>query len=430
MAVTPNTDLTSVLDDLKQTYGKDLEDYRPSFTVLQELLSANRDGVEMGAKINLPVALSHQGGETNDTSGGTATLRNPVSMEIKDASSDQYEITLPVRMPFGLISKAKQGPKARFADKPKLILLSGKKGSLRAAELNLLHGQNSLGKVSAVSAVTGSGPYFIDVTFTAPSWSDGIYGAADNLPFDFYSALTSGTKRNTGDCNVSAVKGWSTDATNPRTVTFTAAAQSDLNTIAANDFVFAASAYGKQMPGLMYQLGLGAAVTHLGISTNYTMWRPKQITVTGPITMGKLLSGISPAISHGAEGKMTVLANARNHADLVKDMVSARRLDASYKSGGKLENGAQSVEYMIGNLTLEIVLHAFMKDGDVAVIPTDNWYRIGSDPEPTMKLDDLQLQVMSANSNTFEFRFWCAQTLMPNLMATSVLFSGITPNAS
>lgn len=434
MTISANTDFTTVLDNLKTTYAKTLDDYRPKFTVLQDMFEPNREGIEVGNTVKIPVLLTHQGGETYDVSGGTATLRAPVSMEIKDATSDQFETTMVVRMPFGLISKSAQSSNARYADKAKLILLGGKKGALRANELHLLHGSNGLGQVAALGSTNGSGPWTRDVTFTPASWSDGIYGAAENLPFDFYSALSSGTKRNANDCSVSAVKGFSNDPTSPRTVTFTSSgASTDLSTIQVGDFAFSASANGKQMPGLMNIAGTGAGSTLFGISTNYSMYRAKQVGVTGPITMGKLISGISPAIAHGADGEFTVLTNSRNFADLNKDMSSARRLDASYTSG-TLKNGAKKISYQTagagGDLALNIVLHPFMKDGDTIVFPVPNWYRVGSDPDPTMQLAGDRLQVMSPTANTFDFRFWSAQALMPNLLATTVVFSGITPNAS
>src|SRR4051812_30338612 len=199
-----------------------MEDNRPVFSVLQELLPANRDGIEIGDKLNIPVVLSHQGGESYGASGSTANLRTPVSIEIKDAQTDQFEITQPVRMPFGMISKAQQSPKARFGDKARLLLLSGQNGAKRSQELALLHGSNGLGQVASVAAVAGAGPFTRDVTFTPASWSDGIWGAADNLPFDFVTALVAGTKRNTNDCTVTGVN------FTTRTVTFSAPASTDL----------------------------------------------------------------------------------------------------------------------------------------------------------------------------------------------------------
>jgi hypothetical protein len=422
VTVSTNLDFNNQLDNFKQTYAKDIKDNRPKFTIVQELLSANRDGIEVGAQVNIPVILSHQGGETYALSGSTANNRNPVGMETKDAKSDQFEITFPVRMPFGLISKSLQSKAARFADKARLMLLAGDTGAKRGNELALLHGSNSIGKVQAVGAVAGTGPYTLDVTFTVQSWSDGIWTATDNLPFDVYSALTAGTKRNaTTDFTVSAI-----DKVN-RKITFQSTSNTELAAVAANDFLFSASAYGTQLPGLIYQSGLAAAVTHLGISTNYSLWRPSQVAVTGPITFGKLVSGLSPAVSSGVDGELIVLASARNWADLLKDAVSARRMDVSYNQT-KLKNGAKALEYSYSGGDLRVILHPFMKDGEVIAFPTDNWFRAGSDPEPTMKLDDINLTVMSSAANVIEWRFWSAQTLVPNCLATTTLFSGITPN--
>lgn len=420
MAISANIDFNVALDNFKQTYAPDLADNRPSFMVLQELLKANKGSFEMGAKVNIPVLLSHQGGESYGTSGDTSNLGNPVSLQIIDAQSDQYEITLPVRMPFGLISKAQQSEKARFADKARLLLLAGDTGAKRAVELNLLHGSNAYGQVQSVS-VAGA---VATITLTPQSWSDGIWGAADNLPFDVQTTQTGGTKRNlNGDANLTAV-----DFQN-KTITLTCAAAADASAIAANDYIVPRGSAGKQMLGLMYQANLGAGQTHMNISTNFTMWRAKKVSVNGPITFGKIVSGISPAVAHGADGKFIGLASPRNYADLLKDLASARRLDASY-SETKLTNGAQSVEYRYLGLKITMVVHPFMKDGEVVVFPPDNWFRIGSDPDPVMKLGDVPLQVMSSTANVIEWRFWSGQTIMPNLLATTVLFSGITPNAS
>src|SRR5438105_6098792 len=129
MSVNTNLDFTAILGNFRQTYLKDMQDNRPAFTVLQEMLPPNRDGIEVGDKLNVPVPLSHQGGESYGASGSTANLRNAVAVEIKDAQTDQWEITQPVRIPFAVISKAQQGPAARFGDKARLLILSGQTGA-------------------------------------------------------------------------------------------------------------------------------------------------------------------------------------------------------------------------------------------------------------------------------------------------------------
>src|SRR4051812_27709631 len=143
MAISSTTDFTAILGDFKKTYAKDLEDNRPQFTVLQELLSPE-GGIPVGDTINVPVVLTHQSGETYKTSGSASILRNPVSVEIKQAQTDQFEITEMVNLPFGVISKAKQNTTARYADPARLRIISGQTAAKRALELSLLHGQNSL----------------------------------------------------------------------------------------------------------------------------------------------------------------------------------------------------------------------------------------------------------------------------------------------
>ena len=422
-----NLDQTSILGNLKQTYAADLEDNRPLWAVLQERLDPNRDGIEMGDKLNIPVLLTHQAGETYDTAGGTTTLRAPISMQISDAQTDQFEITQPVRIPFGIISKIEQSKKARFADKARLMVLAGQTGAKRSLELSLLFGSAGLGQVGVAAAVTGAGPYAVVLTPTAGTWSDGLWGAIENSPIDIYSALSAGTKRNAsaGDVTVQSV-----DFVG-KTITLASATQADLTAIVVGDFFFPASAYGKQMLGLMYFMRVAstAGQTIMNLSTNFAMWRTKKVTINGPITFGKLLSGITPAIAHGAEGQLSVYANSRNCADLHKDFLSTRRLDASY-SEAKLKNGTRAITYVFHKLTLELISHDFMMDGDVVVLPEENWFRAGSDPDPTMTLGGKELSVMSSVSNSFEFRWFSASAIIPNCMATSVYFTGITPNAS
>lgn len=424
MTIAATTDFTTTLGNLKKTYMKDMEDNRPIWAVLQERLSPNREGIEVGDTLQIPVILTHQAGETYDTAGGTRTLRNPVSMEIKDANTEQFEITQPVRLPFGVISKVEQSKQARFADKARLMILAGQTGAKRSLEIALLHGNDSIGKIAAGSAARSGNNRTMNIE--PAFWSDGIWGAMENAPVDVYTALSSGTQHN-ANAEMSVV---SADFVN-KTVTLTSTSTADLDSLTTGDFIFPASAYGFSMNGLMYFLRNANATgaTILGLSTNYSMWRCKKVTVTGPITFGKLLSGITPAVAHGANGKLTVYANSRNGADLHKDFLSVRRLDASYTEG-TLKNGARAISYRFQSVELEVVTHDFMFDGDVAVVPEDNWFRAGSDPDPTMTLGGKELSVMSSTSNTFEFRWFSASALVPNLLATSVLFSGITPAAS
>ncbi|MHB8682824.1 MAG: hypothetical protein ACYC9X_00680 [Dehalococcoidia bacterium] len=423
MAASTQIDQTSALDNLKQTY-LELKDLRLACTTLQDLIPGSRGG-EVGAKVNIPVLLTHQTSETYGLAGNTDTLRAPKAIQIIDASSDQYETTLPVRIPTGYMSKVEQSGKARFADKAKLLMLAGKKGALRVNELHLLHGSNSYAKIGSLAASTGpvGGIFSRVVTPTAGTWSDGIWGGADSAPIDAYSALSGGVKHNTaGDLTVGAVDFAA------KTITLQSATQADLDALAVSDFLFPAGSYGLQMPGLMNIISTTTG-SIFGISTNYTLWKAKQVTVTGPITIGKLISGVSPAIAHGADGTMKVLVSPRNWADLNKDCASGRRFDYSYKPG-KLTNGAKKLEIESANVDLEIVLHPFMKDGEIAAIMEANWFRPGSQPDPSMMVGGERLQVMSATTNSFEFREWSAQVLMPNMLATSVYFSGITPNSN
>jgi hypothetical protein len=426
MTISNSTDFSVILDNVKTTYAKKLKDYRPNYAILQEVLPANRDGIEVGATLKVPVLLTHQGGESYDTAGGTSTLNQPISVEIKDASTDQFEITEVVRIPIGVLSKLGQSGNARFADNATLRMLAGQKGAARALELSLLHGGNGLGQVASVGSVTGSANAFsLAVTFTPGSWSDGIWGAAENAPFDFYSALTSGTKRNSGgDTSVTAVN------FTTRTVTFlsTQATNADLAAIAAGDFVFSKGSYGKQMPGLMNVVSTTSG-SLFGLSTNYSMYKAKQVTVSNSLTFGKIVSGIAPAVAHGAEGTLTGFCSPRNWADLMKDLTSTRRSDVSY-STKEMKNGSQAIQYFYSGGQLDIAIHPYMKDGEFVVIPVDNWFRVGSDPDPTMDIAGLELQVMSSTTNAFDFRFFCASALIPNLLATSTYFSGITPAAS
>jgi hypothetical protein len=114
---------------------------------------------------------------------------------------------------------------------------------------------------------------------------------------------------------------------------------------------------------------------------------------------------------------------------MMKDLASTRRADWSYKSS-ELKNGAKKVAFSYSNGDLDIVLHPFMKDGDVVAFSPDQWFRAGSDPDPVMTLGEKQLSVMSSTANVVETRFWSAQTLVPNCLATTIYLSGITPNLS
>lgn len=421
MAISTSLDFTTVLGDLKKTYSEDMRDNRPQFTVLQELLRPE-GGTPVGEELRVPVILTHQSGETYKPSGSANLLRAPVSMEIKQAVTDQFEITEIVRLPFGMISKAVQGKEASYADPVRLRVLSGQTSAKRALELSLLHGQNGLGQVASATVVAGTGPFTRDVTFTPQSWSNGIWGGYDNAAVDFWSALTAGTKRNTGDVNVSAVN----FAT--KTVTFTAAASADISGIVANDYVFPATAYSTtQMPGLM-NIVSSTAPTLFGISTAYSLWHAKRVDAGAvPLSFSKVTSGMGPAIAAGADGRMVLLVNDATWADLEKDLLTNRRLDQSY-TPQQLKNGARSIQYVYSNGVVDVVLHPFMKGGEAVAFQRDSWLRVGSQPDPEMVLAGEQLSVISQVADTIDYRWWCANALIPQSLGTSVYFFNITPS--
>lgn len=419
----------SLLDNLKKVYKPDLDDNRPVFAVLQERLSAEGKGIlEVGEKIVLPVILTHQGGESYGAANNVDTLNTPIPMVMDQAETDQYEITEIVRMPFGLVSKVGQSKAARFADKARILTLAGQTAAKLKLETVLLHGGRGVARVTtSAGSVSGSGPWTRTINIDPATWSDGFWTYQEGQAFDCFTALTGGTQRN--DAGLLSVTSVDFAA---KTVTFsTAGASNDLSDIVANDILFKDGSRGNQAYGLMYfaQEADTSGATVLGVSTNYSAWRTKPVTVSGPITWGKLLSGCASSMAGGLDGRITVLANSKNMADLHKDFMSSRRLDASY-STGKLKNGARAIEYVFGSRTFELVGHDLMWDGDVVAYSEANWFRAGSDPDPVMSLGGEELKLISSTSNSFEFRWFSAGALIPNGLANMTYFSGITPSAT
>jgi hypothetical protein len=177
--------------------------------------------------------------------------------------------------------------------------------------------------------------------------------------------------------------------------------------------------------------GMHKILTNTGTLFNisaatYNLWKGNTATVSGQLTMGKLLSAISKAVVRGLNEKVVVCVNPKTWANLASDLAALRRFDGSYDKK-KGENGVESISYVGQNGEIEIISHSLVKAGQAFVFPPKRAKRIGAQ-EISFKTPGREDEIfLHLPSNAgFELRVYSDQALFIEAPARCVYIDGFT----
>jgi hypothetical protein len=143
--------------------------------------------------------------------------------------------------------------------------------------------------------------------------------------------------------------------------------------------------------------GLKKILTNTGTlfeisAATYDLWKGNSVTVTGQLTMAKVLSSVSKAVQRGLDSDVVLLVNPSTWADLASNLAALRRFDGSY-SKGKNSSGSKEIEYYSQNGSIKIISYNIVKEGDFFIFPLDKVMRIGARDlslnDPTRPQDEI-----------------------------------------
>lgn len=403
----------------KDVFAKKLIKAVPNYAILQDRITFNFSEKGIGLKYNQPVSLSHEAGFSYlGKDGAVSALKTAKNGVIQNAEVEAYEMLLRAQMANTFITRAAEKGEKAFEKSLSLKVFDMNAAFRKRLEISMLYGQSGIGTLETVTDLTGG---VGELVITAATWAGGIWAGAEGARID---SFTSTTKNNaSGVATVTKVDCENRKLTVSHSGTFS-------SEFAVGDVIFFegtnnGSSSFNEMAGLAKIIANTTTLFGIDAAT-YSLWKGTTVSGDGVLTFNKLQGYVAKAVNKGLMEKCVVLVSPKGWTALANDMSALRMLDSSYSSK-KAENGAESLLFHSQNGALEVVVHPFVKDGDMFVLPLDAVQRIGScDVTFGLPGGDEKYFTWLPEYNAVEMRCMADQAIFLDRPAQAVYVSGIT----
>lgn len=383
----------------KVAYAKGVEDLIPPTGKLSQMIPFVASELQNGKQYEQPVILSAEAGFTYslDTQAAYA-LNDSIGMDMQSAIVPGADLVLDSTVGYNQAARASHSATA-FKSVMSTKFENMLKSSEKRLEIAMLYGNQGIGTAALqdVGTPTTSLTFIVDEA----TWATGVWAGSENAQICFAT-----TANNTA---VDSLRSYEITAVNvdTRAVTVAAGVQGTPGSISALETAIEANALTIYWYGTVSgststfafadMVGLRKIITNTGTlfgisATTYNLWRGNSVTVTGQLTMAKVLSAVSRAVQRGLDTDAVVLVNPATWADLASNLAALRRFDGSY-SRKKASNGSEELEYLSQNGTLKIVSYNLVRQGDCFIFPLDKVIRIGARPlglnDPTRPAEEI-----------------------------------------
>ena len=415
--VTTPSQLTGLF---KEAYGDDIINLIPEAAKVTKMVPFVQRDKELGNVYHQPVIVASEQGLTYAAAGaGAFSLNSTIGMSMEDAQVQGAQMLLRSALSYDAAARASNSKKA-FVKGTDLLVENMLESITKRLEIGLLHGQVGLGRTESATAATAT---TTTVVISAATFAAGIWAGAENTILEIWNA---DTKVGTGSFTITSVD----IDTRSLLLTSSSADATALVALTATplDLYFLGAKVGATFNEMA---GFRRIITNTGTLFNvsaatYNLWKGNTVTVSGQLTMGKLLSAIGKAVQRGLNEKVVVIVNPDTWANLASDLAALRKFDGSYDKR-KGENGFESLTFYGQNGEIEIVSHPLCKAGEALVFPPKRAKRIGAQ-EVSFKTpgreDEIFLHL--ANNAGFELRVYSDQALFIDAPARCVYISGFT----
>ena len=376
----------------------------PEFSILQELVpfsSAKRTG----KSYNVPIVLADEHGFSYGSADETITLNTEIAATLKEISVDGAQIVGQASLNYDAASRS-QGSEQAFLDCAHLVIQNLMNSHSKKLEASLLYGRSGIGTVSSLSSQ--------DIILTAASWSDGLMMNLINAKIDVY---TSGGSLRRGDLVVTAV--------NPDTYTLTVTGTT--TDIVSTDVVYFDGSYGKECYGLNYIATNTGSLFGIDASA-YPAWKAQSYSCgSAALTMAKVLSGASLAVSRGGLSEESVLlVHPTSYNNLNTDQ-AALTVHSGEKSSAK--NGFDELVFRGVSGRIMVKPHPAVKRGDAFLFSPKNLRRVGSqDISNERPGSDGKIFFDSQTLSAQIIRSYSNQAIFAEKPAQIVKFTSIVPS--
>ncbi len=418
----------------KVAYAKGVEDLLPWKKKIMDLIDFVPSELQNGKQYEQPVVLTGEQGFTYSLDTQTAyDLNDSIGMAMQSAIVPGADIVLDSTVGYNQAARA-----SHSATSFKTVMSTKFENMLKSAshrlEISMLYGNDSIGTTvgNTYSAVGAT----IALVISTASWATGIWSGSENALVKFSTASTgflpSGVA-NTAGFTITSVN------VDTRTVTFTEVVSGDAAdlataaSVALNVFFFGSVTLAGSVTAPIYaeMSGLKKIITNTGSlfgidASVYDLWKGNSVTVTGQLTMSKVLSAVSKAVQRGLDEDVVLFCNPSTWADLASNLAALRRFDGSY-SKSKASNGSEVLEYVSQNGTIKIMSYNIVKEGDAFIFPVSKCLRIGarelSLTDPTRGQDEIFFTIPAKAG--VGIRAYSNQAIFLEAPAQAVYISGI-----
>jgi hypothetical protein len=421
----------------KEVYGENIVEAWSFMAKLAKRIGFVQQELRPGNFYNQPVDVQFEQGISQAAAGsvpgasGGPIFFAPTAGMMQNAQIAGAQLIGRSQVSYEAIARSANS-KAAFKQATQHIVRRLSQAVVKRLETQLLHGQRGIGVISSLATETGvSGNYSSVCTITDASWSSGLWAGMIGAYIDVYqSNLTSprnAVNSSTVRCQVTAID------TAAKTVTL------NYTTVAVRDFVAG--------DVLFFGGGLGGSastelagldvITRLNASSpafqnipgaTYDLWRGNQYsTATGVLSFAKLLEAAGLAASYGLLDELVAVISPRAFEVLNSDIAALRQYDVSYKSASA-ENGTGALKFHAQTGVVEIMPHAFQKDGLAHLFAPNEALRIGATDVSfiTRQGSEDKLILESSTSAASEMRAYSNQSLFCAQPRHTVLMDGIT----
>ena len=427
----------------KETYADNFFESWAFMAKLAKKISFVAREAQPGNLYHQPVDVQFEQGISIAAAGavpgaaGGPVFFSPTAGQSQDAQLAGAQIIGRSQVTYESIARSANS-KAAFKAATQFVVRRLSQAVLKRLEIQLLHGQRGVGIVSSLATETGSsGNYSTVVTITDAEWSTGIWAGMVGAYVDVYQSdlvtvrqatnvntgVTSGT---TGWCRVSAV-----DQAN-KTVTLNyGTARSGW---AAGDVLFFSA--GNSVTSLASEMAGLDAITRLSASSStfqninpatYDLWRANQYsTATGTLSFAKLLEAAGLVASFGETDLLCAVISPRAYEVINSDIAALRQYDVSYSKDTN-SNGSAKLKFVSQVGELEIMPHAFQKDGLCHMFAPAEALRVGATDISfiTRQGSEDKLILESSTAAASEMRCYSNQGLLVTQPRHTVLMAGI-----
>jgi hypothetical protein len=403
----------------KETYADGVENLIPESAKLTKIFEFIEKDKELGQRYRQPVIVSQEHGISYAApDSGAFELEDHVAMQMQDAQVVGSQMLLRSALSYDSAARAASSKKA-FVKSTDLLIKNMMESLTKRLEISLLHGQSGLGVKVASANINATSTR---ITISAASFAAGIWAGMENAKIQFY--LVSGdTLVSSGADSVFEIS--SVDIENRQLVLVGTSTGITALDSAGDANVYFKGAKAGEMSGLRKIIQNTGSLFNIN-ATTWNLWKGNSVTVSGQLTMGKLLSAVSKAVQRGLDEKVVVLVNPDTWANLASDLSALRRFDSSYDRK-KAENGFEALTYHGQNGEIEIHSYNLVKAGEAFVVPPKRVKRIGAQ-DLSFKTPGMSDEIFLHLSNRagFELRLYTDQCVFVETPARCVYLSGFT----